>query len=58
MLVRIAVRYPAPGHYFNNSNSDRSSRRINVVYKGDKNKSGVQKKMKFYFVCFKVLTVS
>ena len=30
----------------------------NVVHKGDKNKSVVQKKMKFFFVCFKVLTVS
>ena len=59
MLVRITVHYPAPGHYFNNSNSDRSSRRINVVYKGDKNKSVVQKKNDV-FVCFvfKVLTVS
>ena len=51
MLVRITVHYPAPGHYFNNSNSDRSSRRINVVYKGDKNKSVVQKKNDV-FVCF------
>ena len=29
-----------------------------VVYTGDKNKSVVQKKMKFFLFCFKVLTVS
>ena len=28
VFVRITVHYPAPGHYFNNSNSERSSRRI------------------------------
>ena len=30
----------------------------NVLYKGDKNKSVVQKKMKVFCFCFKVLTVS
>ena len=28
VFVRITVHYPAPGHDFNNSNSDRYSRRI------------------------------
>ena len=45
---------PGPGHYFNNSNSDRSSRRIECSIKGDKNKSVVQKKMKFFLCFFKL----
>ena len=28
VFIRITVHYPVPGHYFNTSNSDRSSRRI------------------------------
>jgi len=46
VFVCITVHYPAPGHYFNNNNSD--SVVCNVIYKGDKNKSVVQKKMKLF----------
>ena len=31
VFVRFTVHYPAPGHYFNNSNSDRSSRCIQCL---------------------------
>ena len=58
MFVRSTVHYPAPGHYFNNSNSDRFRVVYSVVYKGDKNKIVVKKKMKFFLFVFKVLIVS
>ena len=59
MFVRITVHYPAPGHYFNYSNNDRPSPRIQCNIQGAKNKIVLQKKMIVScFVCFKVLTVS
>ena len=36
VFVRITVHYPAPGHCFNYSNSDRPSPTYNVIYKGAK----------------------
>ena len=58
MLVRITVHHPALGHYFNYSNSDIPSPRIQCNKEGAKHNSVVQKKMIILFVCFRVLTVS
>ena len=59
MFVHNTVHYPAPGHYTSTIAIAIGLRVVyNVVYTGDKNKSVVQKKMKFFLFCFKVLTVS
>ena len=58
MFVRMTVHYPARG--ITSTIAIAIGLRVvyNAVYKGDKNKSVVQKKKKFFLVCFKVLTVS
>ena len=58
VFVHITVHYPARG--ITSTIAIAIGLRVvyNVVYTGDRNKSFVQKKMKVFCFCFKVLTVS